>query len=272
MFKIIGADQKDYGPITAEQVRQWIAEGRANAQTRAQSDASPDWKPLGSFPEFADAFAAKAAASPQPQPVTSTVADALASEILARGYNVDFGHCIGRSWDLLLRHFWLVVGTSFLVSVVVGAVPFIGGVLLGGLFLFFLKLIRTGKAEVGDGFAGFSQAFLQLFLGGLVAGVLTAIGFALLIIPGIYLAVAWKFALPLIIDKRLDFWPAMELSRRVVTHNFWPLFVLLLMSVLLNCLGVLACVVGTFVTWPLTVGAIAYAYEDIFGARPTAQT
>ena len=111
-----------------------------------------------------------------------------------------------------------------------------------------------------------------VLLAGLVAGLLTSIGFVFLIIPGIYLAVAWKFALLLIIDKRLDFWPAMELSRRVVTHNFWPLFVLSLMSVLLNCLGVLACVIGTFVTWPLTVGAIAYAYEDIFGARPATQT
>ena len=155
MFKIIGADQKEYGPITAEQLRQWIAEGRANAQTRAQSEAGVDWNPLDSFPEFADALAAKAALS-SPPPLTSAAnADALASEILARGYTIDFAHCIGRSWELMLRHFWLMIGTSFLVSVVAGAVPLIGGIMIGGLFFFFfLKLIRTGRAEVGDGFAG----------------------------------------------------------------------------------------------------------------------
>src|SRR5256884_2188133 len=38
MYKIIGADQKEYGPITADQVRQWMAEGRANGQTQARLD------------------------------------------------------------------------------------------------------------------------------------------------------------------------------------------------------------------------------------------
>jgi hypothetical protein len=53
MFKIIGADGQQYGPVSAEQLRQWIVEGRANAQTLIQAEGSADWKPLGQFPEFA---------------------------------------------------------------------------------------------------------------------------------------------------------------------------------------------------------------------------
>lgn len=53
MYKIIGADLKEYGPVSAEQVRQWIAEGRANAHTKAQPAGSTDWKLLGDLPEFA---------------------------------------------------------------------------------------------------------------------------------------------------------------------------------------------------------------------------
>jgi hypothetical protein len=52
MYKIVGADQKEYGPVTEEQLRQWITEGRANGQTIARLDEGP-WKPLGTFPEFA---------------------------------------------------------------------------------------------------------------------------------------------------------------------------------------------------------------------------
>ncbi len=52
MYKIIGADQKEYGPISAEQLRQWIAEGRANARTVVSCDGGPS-QPLDSFPEFA---------------------------------------------------------------------------------------------------------------------------------------------------------------------------------------------------------------------------
>ena len=57
MYKIIGADGGEYGPATAGQLRQWIAEGRANAQTPTLAPGTPEWKPLGALPEFAGHFA-----------------------------------------------------------------------------------------------------------------------------------------------------------------------------------------------------------------------
>jgi hypothetical protein len=51
MYKIIGTDQKEYGPVTSDQITQWIAQGRVNAQTKAQA-AGGEWKTLGDFPEF----------------------------------------------------------------------------------------------------------------------------------------------------------------------------------------------------------------------------
>jgi type II secretory pathway pseudopilin PulG len=56
MYKILGADQKEYGPITADTLRQWIAERRANGQTMICLDGTTDWKTLASFPEFSDAL------------------------------------------------------------------------------------------------------------------------------------------------------------------------------------------------------------------------
>jgi hypothetical protein len=53
MYKIIGADQKEYGPITPEQLRQWISEGRVNRETRVQVEGSGAWKYLSELPEFA---------------------------------------------------------------------------------------------------------------------------------------------------------------------------------------------------------------------------
>jgi hypothetical protein len=63
MYKIRGADQKEYGPVSAEQMRQWIAEGRANAHTLVQGPDSTEWKPLSAFTEFA-------AVLPPPPPPT----------------------------------------------------------------------------------------------------------------------------------------------------------------------------------------------------------
>lgn len=55
MYKIIGGDQKEYGPVTQEQILQWLKDNRANAQTLVQKEGGP-WVPLGSLPEFASAL------------------------------------------------------------------------------------------------------------------------------------------------------------------------------------------------------------------------
>jgi len=53
MYKVIGSDQKIYGPISADQVRQWQAEGRLNQATLILAEGSNEWRPLSSAPEFA---------------------------------------------------------------------------------------------------------------------------------------------------------------------------------------------------------------------------
>ena len=85
--------------------------------------------------------------------------------------------------------------------------------------------------------------------------------------PGIYLAVSWIFALPLVIDKGMDFWDAMELSRRVVTRHWWRMLGFLIVLGLVAVVGVLACVIGLFVTVTLAQIALMCAYEEIFNPR-----
>jgi len=57
MYKIIGADGKEYGPISIEQFGQWAAQGRVNPQTRVQPEGSPDWKAASEIPELQGLFA-----------------------------------------------------------------------------------------------------------------------------------------------------------------------------------------------------------------------
>ncbi len=52
MYKVLGVNQQQYGPATAQQLRQWIAEGRVNADTLIQAEGAAEWRPLRSFPEF----------------------------------------------------------------------------------------------------------------------------------------------------------------------------------------------------------------------------
>ena len=149
-----------------------------------------------------------------------------------------------------------------------GLAMLVWGPLFGGMYLYLLKKIRGEKATVETVFSGFSHRFLHLFLGGFATGLLTWLGFICCIIPGIYLAVAWTFTLPLIVDKKLDFWSAMELSRKVVTKHWFHFFFFGIFALLYFFLGALAFGVGLFVTIPLVLASLMYAYEDVFGAVP----
>jgi GYF domain 2 len=56
MYIIIGGDGKEYGPITGEDLRRWIAEGRLNAQSLAKAESDAQFRTLATFPEFSHLF------------------------------------------------------------------------------------------------------------------------------------------------------------------------------------------------------------------------
>jgi TM2 domain-containing membrane protein YozV len=83
MYKIIGANGQQYGPVNEEQIRHWLAENRVNTQTLMQSEGGQDWRPLGSFPEFASEIksAPPTIAPPQQQSVTARASNKIAAGI-----------------------------------------------------------------------------------------------------------------------------------------------------------------------------------------------
>lgn len=71
MYKLIGADQVEYGPVTAGQLGEWIAEGRANAASLIWTEGAAEWRPLGAIPEFS---AALKTVSTAPETIRPTIA------------------------------------------------------------------------------------------------------------------------------------------------------------------------------------------------------
>jgi hypothetical protein len=242
IYKIIGGDQKQYGPISADELRQWIAEGRLSGYSLASVEGGAEWKPLATFTEFAAALGAQTAARP---PVAAAPADPAqwANQILARQPEVRIGECLGGGLSFLTSNAGFVFGAVFVVwllNTVMMFTPFIGGiahwllsgVLTGGLYLACVRRLRGEASSVISAFDGFKLCFVQLMLAGALTKLLEQIGLAVCFVPGIYLLVAWWFALPLVADKRLEFWSAMELSRKVVTRVWFEVFLLMLVTFL----------------------------------------
>src|ERR1051326_632433 len=187
MYKLIGADQKEYGPVTEEQLNTWILEGRANARTMVQAGGSTEWKALGRFPEFAGALGAKYPPSPpmlgQPGATPAVGADLGVDA----GVNVSVGRCLSRAWRLVMAHPGTLLGAGLLLVLIrigLAFVPVAGamayfvlvGVFYGGFYVMVLKHVRGQPAGVADMFAGFGPDFVPLMLAGMVSQVLTFFG------------------------------------------------------------------------------------------------
>jgi predicted Ser/Thr protein kinase len=221
--------------------------------------------------------------SSTPPPRSEAESQALLESLSTADYSLSIQSCFRRAWQLLLGDFWKIVGVNAVIMLVLwaaGALTFsvgmpkagggsllslvLYGPLFGGLYLYFLRRIRGQPANIETAFGGFSARFVQLLLGGMVSLLLIALGLSCLVLPGVYLLVCWQFTLPLIMDKGMEFWPAMKLSRALVRKHWWKILGLVLVIAALYVLGVLLFGLGFFLTSPLATAILLYAYEDIF--------
>jgi hypothetical protein len=62
-YKLLGSDGQEYETNSAEQIKQWIMEGRVERKTPILIEGAKDWNFLEMVPEFAEAF------QQQPPPV-----------------------------------------------------------------------------------------------------------------------------------------------------------------------------------------------------------
>lgn len=165
-------------------------------------------------------------------------------------------------FTLTLFAVWLATsmvdaGSSLLFSSI--AAPF-----YAGYSIVAFKLMVHQPVQFNDFFRGFNY-FLPLFLASLASSIVVTIGFILLLLPGIYLAVSYMFTTFLVIDYRMEFWQAMEISRKIISHNWFAFLLFALVLFFINLLGALAFGIGLLVTLPVTSCAVAVAYKEIVG-------
>ncbi len=135
---------------------------------------------------------------------------------------------------------------------------------IAGVLLVANDILMNKKPDFNRFFDGF-KFFLPLLLLSIVTGVLVMIGLLFLIIPGIYLSVSFSLSNLLVVFLGYDFWPAMEISKKIVGKDWWSFFKFFLIIFLINLGGVLACGVGVIFTAPATLCMTYCAFEDIVG-------
>ncbi len=176
---------------------------------------------------------------------------------------VTAGHWIGAGWELVKADLGAYV-LATLIFFVLSGVPLIQGALIAGFHIYTMKKIMGRRAEFADLFKGFDY-FIPTLVASLLIGAFTFCGTLLCIIPGLVVAAALKFTYLFIVDKKMDFWPAMQASHAVVKQDYFGFTMFLLLAFLVNVLGLLCLVVGLLVTVPVTIAAITVAYKEIVG-------
>jgi uncharacterized membrane protein len=283
-------DGQKFGPFQKSRILELYQKGEIAPGDLVWEEGTADWIAAER------AFGLPAANNDTPPPIPAATSP--------EGQKFDPIDCIQRAWDLIWKQPAYLIGGCFLAVimasvtqipmqigshmmgmvklqgwhspiVISGIVLYVAGFLLsfvvnplvyGGLFWMILRIVRGSQPDFADLFIAFKnfKLALTLILAGLAVSAIVVLGLIALIIPGIYLAVAYSFVTVLVVDRKLRVWEALELSRKVVTTKWWPVFALGLLNCLIVLLGMLACCVGLLVAIPLCYTSILYAYEILF--------
>ncbi len=144
----------------------------------------------------------------------------------------------------------------------------LGQFLNAGIMRLAIENVRTGRAELGEMF-NVGDVLINVLIAAVLTFIVTVLGAAACLIPGIILGLGLSMTNQIIVDQKLDAIAAMTRSWGGMKSRLGALFVLLIVLVLLNFVGVLACCVGVLVTFALTQLTLAVVYRDVFyGTSP----
>lgn len=229
----------------------------------------------------------------QLEPMTAQDSGSLESAI-AGDYQIDIGGILREAWEKTAGFkgtFWIavLVMAAVLLGIGIGlgivnwilekiGIEFFNVVsqiiqlaitmpMAGGLIILGIRRSADGPLDAKT-VVSYFHLILPMLGMTLLMYLLVAVGLVLLILPGIYLAVAYMLALPVLIDKNLGPWEALEASRKAITHRWWELFALQLVLGLINLATVLTLGIGLIWTYPMTIIALGIVYRRIFGVEP----
>lgn len=166
----------------------------------------------------------------------------------------------------------LITGLSLLIPegsvniaiTVIGQIAYgIGSTILtAGLLYMGVKRLKGDVIRWQHLFSGFEVSG-KVIITWLMSLILIFIGYLLLILPGIYLTVGYGLALPLVVDKRLSPWQALETSRKAIHKVWWKFFALMLVMTLITFVAAIPLGIGLIWVAPMGVVLCGVLYKTI---------
>lgn len=195
--------------------------------------------------------------------------------------HISIREIFGKSWELTKKHFGFLALLFLVTAVVQGSISGMNG---GGEFLLNLLLgtciliawtrvsldVTSGKEPSIDSIGVEFKNYLVYLAASFVFQLALVIGFILLIIPGIYIAVTYNWFAYLIAEKHYGVMESLKQSAVLADGARWQIMKFFLAILGLNILGLLALVVGLFVTVPMSMIAGALVYRSL-ALRTTAK-
>ena len=200
------------------------------------------------------------------------------------------GSAISFGWETFKRRPWFFVGSTFVILLASGLIngltsgidaaltgsaqePSIIGTVINLALGTLLSMGATAfylAAHDNPDTADLSLLWhprpFWKYLGASILLVLAvAVGFVLLIVPGIILGLMFMFTTFVVIERELGPIDAMSASHRLTRGHKWQLLGFVLLLLLINVLGLLALVVGLLVSIPVSTLAFVHAYRVLGG-------
>lgn len=134
-----------------------------------------------------------------------------------------------------------------------------------GLGLMGIRRAAGRDTPVSTLWEPYNQA-IPLIVMAVLMTILIVIGFFLLVLPGIYLSIAYSFAPYLIIEKKMGVWEALETSRKAITEYWWRYFGLMLVAMVLIIIGSIPMLIGLIWVIPIVAIATGEVFAKTFGS------
>jgi len=140
----------------------------------------------------------------------------------------------------------------------------VAGPISAGYYLS-IHYMATGKDYSFESFFDGFKMYSPVMVAALASNFLISLGTMLFIIPGLLIALALIFVMPLVIFGRLELFQALRYSPMIVRKQIWDMAKFGAIILLINLLGILSFGIGLLFTFPMSFAIIYFAYSDVIG-------